>query len=166
MTVPVSRQDLLLARLVTFAMLFGSITSCKEAADRVFQPPQAEFRGVKLGGVGLAGGVLDVTLLIRNPNAYRLTATGAQYRLLVSDSVEVGHGVTADTLSIGARDSATVRLPLDVNWAGLERALRGAARDGEADYRIVGQIRAQTPLGGYDVPLSARGRAKVPRLFR
>jgi LEA14-like dessication related protein len=147
-------------------MLLASFASCKDAMQRVFQQPQAEFRGVRLGGVALGGGTLDVTLLIRNPNPYRLTATGAQYRLLVDDSVEVGHGVTADTVSVGARDSATVHLPLDVDWASLQRALRGAARDGEADYRIVGQIRAQTPLGGYDVPLSARGRAKVPRLFR
>jgi LEA14-like dessication related protein len=142
------------------------LAGCREAAERIFRPPEAELRGVRLGKLGGRGGSLEITLAIRNPNGYRLTATGASYRLLVSDSIEVGHGASTDTVSLGARDSVKVRLPVEVDWAGLQRALRGAAEDGQLSYRIVGDIRTETPLGAYDVPLNARGRAKVPTLFR
>jgi LEA14-like dessication related protein len=142
------------------------LAGCREAAERIFRPPEAELRGVRLRGFGAAGSSVEVTLAIRNPNGYRLTAMGASYRLLVSDSIEVGRGVTSDTATVGARDSTTVHLPVDVDWSGLQRALRGAAEDGQVQYRIVGEIRTETPLGTYDVPLNARGRAKVPVLFR
>lgn len=141
-----------------------ALGACREAAERVFQPPRAEFRGVRVGGVGVGGASLEVALAVRNPNAFRLTATSATYRLLVEDSVEVGRGATTDTFTVAARDSATVRLPLDVEWAALRRAMRGAAGDGQVQYRIVGEIRADTPVGSYPVPLDARGRARFPRL--
>lgn len=138
--------------------------ACREVAERVFEPPRAEFRDVRIGGLGVAGASLEVALAVRNPNAFRLTATSASYRLLVEDSVEVGRGATTDTFTVAAHDSATVRLPLDVEWAALRRAVRGAAGDGRVEYRIVGEIRADTPVGTYPVALDARGRAKLPRL--
>ncbi|HVE78424.1 MAG TPA: LEA type 2 family protein [Gemmatimonadaceae bacterium] len=150
------------ASLALVALL--ALAACREAAERVFKPPQAEFRGVRIGGIGVGGASLEVALAVRNPNAFRLTATGATYRLLVEDSVEVGRGATTDTFTVAARDSATVRLPLDVEWAALQRAVRGAAGDGQVEYRIVGEIRADTPVGTYPVALDARGRARVPRL--
>jgi LEA14-like dessication related protein len=143
-----------------------ALLGCREAAERVFQPPRAEFRGVRLGTIGLGGAALEVRLAIRNPNAFRLTATGASYRLLVEDSVEVGRGATTDTFTVGARDSAVVQLPVEVDWSGLQRGLRGAAADGAVEYRIVGDIRADTPIGTYPVPLDARGRARLPALPR
>lgn len=154
------------ARLLVALASVLLTASCRKAAERIFRPPEAELRGVRLAKVGGRGGALEITLAIRNPNGYRLTAVGASYRLLVSDSIEVGHGASTDTVSVAARDSVRVRLPVDVDWAGLQRALRGAAEDGQVSYRIVGDIRTQTPLGEYDVPLHARGRAKVPTLFR
>ncbi|HVE78374.1 MAG TPA: LEA type 2 family protein [Gemmatimonadaceae bacterium] len=150
------------ASLAIVALL--ALGACREAAERVFQPPRAEFRGVRIGGIGVGGASLEVALAVRNPNAFRLTATGATYRLMVEDSVEVGRGATTDTFTVAARDSAMVRLPLDVEWNALRRAVRGAAGDGQVEYRIVGEIRADTPVGTYPVPLDARGRARVPRL--
>ena len=150
------------ARVLVAAALAASAAStaaCRGVVDRVFTPPDVAFRGVALRGLGPAGGSVDVILRIHNPNRYALTATRVSYRLLVADSVEVGRGTSTDTLRVGARDSAAVRLPLDVNWRGLRAAGRQAVRGGAVDYRVVGEVVAATPLGGHTFPLDARGRA-------
>lgn len=115
-------------------------------------------------GLGPAGGVVDVRLLVHNPNPYPLSAERATYRLLTADSVEVGRGEATDSLQVPAHDSAEVRLPVAVSWAALARAGAGALGTGAVDYRVVGEVRARTPVGTFPVPVDARGRAvlKIP----
>ncbi len=108
--------------------------------------------------LSLTGGTLSIELGIRNPNRFTLSSTHAEYKLMVDDSIEVGHGATNDTLVVAARDSATVTLPLDLSWKDLTKAGGGALAAGEVNYRIVGKITALTPIGAHDIPLDARGR--------
>lgn len=135
--------------------------------ERVFTPPTVALRGVAVTGIGIGGAALGVTLVISNPNPYPLAATRASYRLLAGgDSTEVGRGNATQPLSVGANDSATVTLPLDVSWSGLQRAGRGALRGGAVDYRVVGEVVADTPLGERPIPLDARGRFAPLRAAR
>lgn len=147
------------------AALLGSVTAvagCRAAVDQVFTPPTAVLRGVEVVGLGIEGASLSVTLALANPNPYPLSASGATYRLLAADSVEVGRGAVTTPLRVGGRDSALVQLPVDVSWRGLSRAGRGAARGGTVDYRILGEVVASTPLGDRRVPIDARGRFAAP----
>ena len=83
--------------LRTFAVLpmlaAVGLAACDRFVPRPFVPPKAEFRGVRLRSAGLGGGVVDVQILLRNPNPYSLTAASATYRVFAGDSVEVGHGM-------------------------------------------------------------------------
>ena len=133
--------------------------ACQAAVDRAFQRPTVAFRGATVRGVGPEGGVVDVRLLVRNPNPYPLSAERASYRLLASDSSEVGRGEAVDSLSVPARDSAELRLPVAVSWAALARAGVGALGTGALEYRVVGEVRARTPVGTFPVPVDAPGRA-------
>lgn len=138
-----------------------ALAACSEVARRAFTPPRAEFRGVALRQFGLTGGRVEVTLALANPNPYALTATGARYRLLVHDSITIGQGTTADTVRLGAHDSATVHLPLDLDWGSMRAAGIDVLRSGTARYRIIGDVNVETPLGTYAVPLDARGEARI-----
>ena len=151
------------ARLLLLCALLGG---CREAARRVFTPPDVRFDGARIASLGLEGGTLDVSLMIANPNPYPLTATGASYRLLAGDSVEVGRGSTSHPVRVGARDSARVVLPVELSWRALERVGRGALRDGDVEYRVIGEIEGDTPVGRHTFPIDARGRARAPRLPR
>jgi LEA14-like dessication related protein len=121
------------------------------------------FRGAAVRSVGPGGGVVEVRLLVRNPNPYALRAERATYRLLAADSTEVGRGEATDSLSVPARDSAEVRLPVSVTWDALARAAAGAlaAGTGQVEYRVLGEVRAATPVGSFPVPIDARGRATL-----
>ncbi len=133
-------------------------TGCSEIAKEVFTPPAVKFRGVRMVSLSLAGGTLSIELSIHNPNRFTLSSTHAEYKLMVDDSIEVGHGATNDTLVVASRDSATVTLPLDLSWKDLTKAGGGALAAGEVNYRIEGKITALTPIGAHDIPLDARGR--------
>lgn len=148
-----------LAAVTALAALAG--TACRAAVDRVFQQPTVAFRGAELRGLGPGGGTVDVRVLVRNPNPYPLRAERATYRLLVGDSLEVGRGEATDSLAVPANDSAEVRLPVLVSLPALAQAGIGALGAGAVAYRIVGEVRASTPVGSFPVPLDARGRAAL-----
>jgi LEA14-like dessication related protein len=143
------------AAVATAALLAAG---CKDVASRVFTQPVVIFRDVRVRGVGLQGGTVDVVLRVANPNPYALTATRATYQLLTGDSVEVGRGTAAQSYTVAARDSADVTLPLEVSWRGLRDAGRAALAGGAVPYRVVGTITADTPSGTHDFPIDARGR--------
>ena len=149
--------------LLALAPLVLVLAGCDSFTRKAFQRPSAEFRGARLRNSGLGGGVVDVQLLLRNPNPYPLTVASATYRVYAGDSVEVGQGMTNDTLSVGAQDSALVQLPLNFTWGSLLAASRQARVDGTIEYRVTGEVVGVTPVGDYTFPVSTRGRAAVPR---
>lgn len=132
--------------------------SCREAVDRVFARPTVALRGVSVGALGVTGGALDVVLNVTNPNPYQLSARRVSYRLMAGDSTEVGRGETTQPVAVAARDSALVRLPLDVSWRALRDVGRRALADGTVAYRVVGEIEADTPIGAHTFPFDERGR--------
>lgn len=143
--------------LVAVAACTGAL-GCSSIASRVFAPPVVTFQGVRIGSMSLTGSTLYVQLGLKNPNGYALSSTHADYKLLVDDTIVVGQGQSNDTLSVAAHDSASVSLPIDVSLRELMRAGGGLLGGGTVNYRIVGSIRANTPLGTRDVPLNAKGR--------
>lgn len=140
--------------------------ACRAAVDRAFERPTLTFGGAVLRNLGVDGGTVDVIARIHNPNPYPLRAARVRYHLLTADSAEVGAGEATDSLTVAARDSATLVLPVRVTLPGLVRAgvgvLGGAAATGAAEYRVVGEVvLASTPVGEIKVPLDVRGRAQL-----
>jgi LEA14-like dessication related protein len=160
MPLPTACRPRLLATLAAVTLV-----GCQAVAERAFQQPTIAFRGAALRNVGPSGGVVDVQVLVHNPNPYPLHAERATYRLLTADSLEVGRGEATDSLAVPARDSAVVRLPVAVTWDALARAGVGALATGAArgavEYRIVGEVRMRTPVGSIPIRLDAPGRARL-----
>jgi len=139
-----------------------TVASCSGIAERAFTTPTIAVRGVKVRSVGLTGGSIEVSLAIANPNPYPLPVHRATYSFALADSTEIGRGESATAFTLPARDSAVVQLPVDVSWQGLRAAARDATRDGTVDYRLVGSVTIDTPLGNPNVPFEATGRFTPP----
>lgn len=144
----------------------SAAAGCRAAVDRAFERPTITFTNAALRGLSPDGGTVDVVARIHNPNPYPLRASRVRYRLLTTDSAEVGAGEATDSLAVGARDSAVLVLPVHVTLAGLVRAgggvLTAAATTGAAEYRVLGEVvLASTPVGEVKVPLDVRGRAAL-----
>ena len=122
-----------------------------------FDQPTVALRDVRMRGVGLLGGELEILLQVYNANAYDLVDPRVRYSVFV-DTVLVATGFTDVTLTLPARDSAAVRVPATFRYTGMSRAGRVMMGTGAAPYRVLGRITVGTPYGRLTFPFDRAGR--------
>ncbi|HEV8231121.1 MAG TPA: LEA type 2 family protein [Thermoanaerobaculia bacterium] len=126
----------------------------------VFEKPDLLFRGVQVHSIGFEGASVDILVDVYNPNSYRLGLERFSYDLAV-ENVHWGLGVTDSPIAVDARNTATLRLPLEVSWLRLGEAGREALKTGSVNYGVSGELTVATTLGSVRVPYSKTGRFSV-----
>lgn len=134
-----------------------AVGACATVAKVAFKEPVVTFKDLRVEGIGLTGGSLDIVLNIYNPNKFRLDATRLTYRLLI-DSTALGEGVYDSQFSVNEGDSTTVHLPIKLSYAGLASAGKALMGKGTVDYRVMGDVTVTTPVGDFTQPYSRTGR--------
>jgi LEA14-like dessication related protein len=130
---------------------------CKTVGQSMFKEPVVTLKDVKLNGLGLSGGSLDVVLNVYNPNGFNLDATRMTYKLMI-DTIPFGTGLVESRFAVAKNDSNTVRIPIDFTYAGIGEAGRQLIQTGTVNYRVTGDVTVGTPLGNYTVPYDRTGR--------
>lgn len=139
---------------ITFA---AAAAGCATLARQAFQEPVVSVRNIRLNGLGLTGGSVDVDLAVYNPNNYRLDATRLTYRLLF-DTVTFATGALTEQQTVQSRDTAIVRIPVSFTYRGVGEAGRQILQTGTVNYRLAGDVTVGSPLGNFTVPYSTTGR--------
>ncbi len=148
-----------LGMLVAAASALIAGAGCSALGRAAFENPVVNLRDVKVRGVGLTGGSLDVVLSVYNPNHYRLDATRLTYRVaLAGDSITVANGALDSRFTVQDRDSTTVTIPVSFTYAGIGAAGRSILNTGAVDYHVMGDVTVGTPAGNFTVPYSSTGR--------
>jgi LEA14-like dessication related protein len=145
------------SQLAALGIAAVGLTACATLGRQVFEPPEVRFKDLSVRGLGLDGGSLDVVLSVYNPNGYRLDATRLTYRLMV-DSVPLGQGALDSRFVVQERESTTVRLPINFTYSGLGAAGRQLLRSGAVNYRVLGDVTVNTPLGNFTRPYDRTGQ--------
>ena len=122
-----------------------------------FGGPVVTLRDVRLNGLGLTGGSLDVVLGVYNPNGFRLDATRLTYRV-VGDSFNLATGALDSPFTVAQGDQTTVRMPVSFTYGGLGQAGRELLNTGTLNYRVIGDVTVATPVGSFTVPYDRTGR--------
>lgn len=139
----------------TFPLVIAAVvttaTACASVGRAAFEQPTVAFKDVRLNGIGLAGGQLDVVLDVHNPNRFGLSAQRLTYRVLV-DSTAVGTGAITQPFDVGGRGTTEVHLPLDIRFANLGTVGRQLLSRGVVNYRVLGDITVGTPIGNFTRP--------------
>lgn len=143
---------------MSLVMMGATLSGCRAASQYLWVPPTVALRNVTVEGIGLTGGTLRVSLVVRNANFYPLTTAGLRYRLMVHDSVQVAQGVDSTHYHVPAHDSAVVTLPVEVTWRGLSAAGNDIMASGLVTYRLTGEILLDTPVGVHGVPVNQTGQ--------
>ena len=130
---------------------------CASVGRQAFREPVVTLRDVKLTGVGLTGGSLDVVLSVFNPNGYRLDATRMTYKLLV-DTVRFAQGTVDNRFTVMEKDSSVVHIPVSFTYAGVGQAGRELMNTGSVNYRVLGDVTVGSPLGSFTFPYDRNGR--------
>jgi LEA14-like dessication related protein len=130
--------------------------SCAGLGRGGFKDPVVTFKNVRVGGIGLTGGTLDVILSVYNPNSYRLDASRVTYKVMV-DSLDVGAGAMDKRFSVASNDSTDVVLPLRFNWNGVSAAGRELMRNGSIPYRVLGDLTVGSSVGDFTIQYDRTG---------
>jgi LEA14-like dessication related protein len=130
---------------------------CASLGRQSFAEPVVTFKDVRINGLGLTGGSLDVVLNVYNPNNFRLDATKLTYALLV-DTLLFGSGEMDSRFTVQEKDSSEVRIPLDFRWAGMNQAARELLNTGSVPYRVRGAITVGSGVGTFTIPYDRTGR--------
>jgi LEA14-like dessication related protein len=139
------------------AMAAAMITGCATMGRQAFQQPVVSLRDVRVVGVGVTGGNVDVVLNVYNPNGYRLDATRLTYRVQV-DSTQLGTGVLDSRFTVQDKDSTVVRIPVQFTFGGLGAAGRSIWNTGAVNYTVTGDVTVGTVVGNFTVPFTQTGR--------
>ena len=136
----------------------AAVAGCSVLGKQAFQEPVVRLQDVKLNGVGLTGGNLDVRLSVYNPNGYRLDATRMTYTVNVGDDTRVATGTVDNRFTVNNNDSTTVTVPVSFTYAGIGAAGRQLLNSGGVNYRVNGDVTVGTVVGNFTIPYSASGR--------
>lgn len=143
------------AVVAVLGLVFTS--ACATLGRGIFKEPVVNFQEVRLNGLGLTGGSLDVILSIYNPNGFKLDATRLTYNLMM-DTVSVASGALDRNFMVQGGDSSTVTIPVNFTYAGIGRAGQELMQSGTVNYRVVGDFTVSTPLGSFTRPYDQAGR--------
>jgi LEA14-like dessication related protein len=135
----------------------ATAAGCATLARQAFQEPVVSVRDVRLNGLGLSGGSVDVALNVYNPNNYRLDATRITYKLLF-DTVSFANGEITQQQTVQARDTLRLLIPVTFTYRGVGEAGRQILNTGSVNYRLLGDVTVGSPLGNFTVPYSTTGR--------
>jgi LEA14-like dessication related protein len=131
---------------------------CSALGRQAFQQPIVRLQDVRVNGVGLTGGQLDVKLSVYNPNGYRMDATRMSYNVVVGDSVRFATGTVDNRFTVNGNDSSVVTIPVNFTYAGIGAAGRQLLNTGGVNYRVNGDVTVGTVVGNFSVPYTSTGR--------
>jgi LEA14-like dessication related protein len=149
------KRMLLLAAVAGGAGL--AATGCATLGRQAFREPVVSLQDVKVTGVGLNGGSLDVILNVQNPNDFRLDATRLRYTVLV-DSIQFADGVTTQRFTVEGKQTTPLHIPINFTYAGIGQAGRQLLNTGSVNYTVRGDVTVGTPIGDRTIPFSQTGR--------
>ncbi len=148
-----------LALVAATAATLVAGAACSTLGRAAFQQPVVNLRDVRIRGIGLTGGTLDVLLSVYNPNHFRLDASRLTYRVaLAGDSVTLANGAIDSRFSVQDNDSTVVTIPVSFTYAGIGAAGRSLLNSGAVDYHVLGDVTVSTVVGNFTVPYSSTGR--------
>jgi LEA14-like dessication related protein len=121
-----------------------------------FQEPDITLKEIRVTGLGLTGGTLDLALDVFNPNDYRLRST----RLEVGIDLEQAHfgdALVETPLELPSQQHSLVTVPVRFEWAGLGAGARGLLTRQAIRFGLTGVVTLGTPLGDRRVRVSGSG---------
>ena len=134
------------------------VAGCSTLGKQAFQQPIVHLQDVRVNGVGLTGGNLDVKLSVYNPNGYRMDATRMTYAVTIGDNVNLAAGAVDSRFTVNSNDSSVVTVPVSFTYSGIGAAGRQLLNTGGVNYHVTGDVTVGTVVGNFTVPYSATGR--------
>lgn len=143
--------------VVGMVAALAAVGGCSALGKQAFQQPVVKVADIKLTGVGLTGGSMDVLVDVQNPNDFRLDATRMTYDVML-DSVQFATGTVDNRFTVEGNKTARVTVPVNFTYAGIGQAGRQLLNTGGVNYKLTGDVTVGTVVGNFTVPFNTTGR--------
>ena len=156
----------LLSRVAVFGII-GALTlssGCATLGRQAFRSPTVELRDIRIRGIGLDGGTLDLVLDVFNPNDYRMDATRLTYTL-VADTAVVATGAVTKRVTLLNRARSEVLLPVNFSMKELMGVAQVMLKKGSVDYTVKGEVTMDSPFGSMTRPFEGKARLDNSQLI-
>lgn len=150
----------------SFTLVLGllSLTGCASLARAAFRTPTVELRDIRVRGLGLEGGSLDLVLDVFNPNDYRMDVTRLTYALS-SDSGTVARGAVTKRVTLDKSTRSEVTLPVNFTMQELFGVAQLMLRKGSVEYVVKGNVTVDSPFGSLTRPYESKARIDIASLI-
>lgn len=130
-----------------------------------FQEPDIKLQEIRVTGLGLTGGTLDLALDVFNPNDYRLRTTRLQLGIDLED-VHFGDALIETPLELPSQQHSPVTVPVQFEWAGVGAGARALLSRQAVRFGLTGVATLSTPLGDRRVQVHGSGEVPLKALLR
>lgn len=143
--------------LILISALF-TLTACSSGAGikGIAEPPVVSVQNVEMERLNWQGGEATFTLNVQNPNAFPLPISGFDYGLRLNN-VTVANGDREQSMTIAARETRQVAVPLRLSFANIASMLPGLIRQGTMQYELMGSVH----LPWFKIPFSRTGTTQL-----
>ncbi|MGK0270484.1 MAG: LEA14-like dessication related protein [Cocleimonas sp.] len=126
----------------TLLILFLSVwlSACSSGGIKgIAESPTVQVHKVEMGNFNLSGGNATFILNITNPNSFPIPLTGFDYGLRLN-GIEVANGIKEQRVTIGAKQSTKLEVPLSLSFSNMLNMLPNLLRTRQVDYSLGGRL--------------------------
>ncbi|MFO0619352.1 MAG: LEA type 2 family protein [Polyangiaceae bacterium] len=141
------------SRALLFApLVLVAATACEKPAAPTIKPIDAKVKSVTLTGLDI-----DLKLEATNPNVIPLSARKVKAHVWVNGDVDLGELTIPTKVSIPAKDTITMNVPLSVEWKNVAALGLAAATSETMPFKIDGTAEIGGESISFDVPFQTSG---------
>lgn len=115
------------------------LSACSSGLKGIAETPTVQVHKVEMGNFNLSGGSATFILNISNPNSFPIPLTGFDYGLRLN-GVEVANGIKEQRVTIGAKQSQKIEVPLSLSFTNMINMLPNLLRSRKVDYSLGGSL--------------------------
>jgi LEA14-like dessication related protein len=148
--------------LAAVVLLAGSCETIRDAVDAV-RKPEVRIAGTELEALTFTGVTLLFEVEVQNPNPIGIGLSGFDYELEIEGNSFVS-GQIQDRVTIAARDSSIIPLPVELGFAEVVQTFEALEEREEAAYRLSSGFIFNLPvLGRVRIPVQTEGTFPILR---
>ena len=145
------------------SVLVAGCATLKQALR--FQEPDIKLQEIRVTGLGLSGGTLDLALDVFNPNDYRLRTTRLELGIDLED-VHFGDALLETPLELPSQQHSLVTVPVQFVWSSVGAGARALLSRQAVRFGLTGVASLGTPVGDRRVQVHGSGEVPLKALLR
>ena len=145
-----------------FIVLLSGCSALQKTMD--VHKPKASVTGVSIESLSTEAVTLLVDVKVTNPNSFVLKTAGFDLDLLVNKHNIATINQPDASLSLPAKGSNSVRLPVTLTFDQVINSVGDLADKTELNYAVEGKVAVNLPvLGSFDMPVNYAGVLPIPK---